>query len=109
MDNERLEQLKALLEEAKEKGDDDKIIEIESELFQMDVPGNLSSVELGKIKKSRMKAAKGGEAKKGRGVKMKNGGEVKALDVATSNRGSSKKVSRGGGAAIRGTSFKGVF
>ena len=118
MDDERLKELQELLEEAKDKNDDDKVIEIETEIFQM-------SSKDEKPKSKRMKAARGGEAKfpdltgdgkvtkkdvlKGRGVKMKNGGEVKATMVATSNRGSSKKVSRGGGAAIRGTSFKGVF
>ena len=118
MDDERLKQLQELLEEAKDKNDDDKVIEIETEIFQM-------SSKDKKPKSKRMKAAKGGEAKfpdltgdgkvtrkdilKGRGVKMKDGGEVKATMVATSERGSSNKVSRGGGAALRGTSFKGVF
>ena len=102
MDDERLKELQELLEEAKENEDDDKVIELEADIFKM-------SSNDKKPTSKRMKAAKGGEAKKGRGVKMKDGGEVKALDVATSNRGSSNKVSRGGGAAIRGTSFKGVF
>jgi len=135
MDDERLKQLQQLLDDAKENDDDDKVIELEAEIFQMS-SGNLNDTELKTIRDNapkgkkptskRMKAAKGGQAKfpdltgdgkvtkkdvlKGRGVplKMKNGGEVKATMVATSDRNSSGNVSRGGGAALRGTKFIGV-
>ena len=119
MDDERLKQLQQLLDDAKEKEDDDKVIELEAEIFQM-------SSKDKKPTSKRMKAAKGGSAKfpdltgdgkvtkkdvlKGRGepLKMKNGGEVKAPMVATSDRNSTGNVSRGGGAALRGTKFIGV-
>ena len=100
MDQERLKQLQQLLDDAKENDDDDKVIELEAEIFQM-------SSKDKKPTSKRMKAAKGGQAKKDV-LKMKNGGEVKATMVATSDRNSNGKVSRGGGAALRGTKFIGV-
>jgi len=93
--DDRREQLLQLLDDARQKEDDDMILEIETELFQM---GG-----------DREGQAAGGMAGKGKKLKMKNGGMAnKARMNATSNRATKRGVSRGGGAALRGTKFVGV-
>ncbi len=93
--DDRRETLLQLLEDARQNDDDDKIIEIETELFQMS--------------DDRKGQAVGGMAGKGKKLKMKNGGAAnKARMEATSNRATKSGVSRGGGAALRGTKFVGV-
>ena len=84
----RLSQLIDLLEEAKEMGDEDKIQEIETDMFREFG----YDAETGVVKKS-----KGGEAK-----------DIPAMIDATSNRATNGRISRGGGAALRGIKFKGV-
>ena len=109
MSKDRIAQLRDLLEEARDKGDDDKIKEIETEMFQVS----------GYNPKSRSKNAKGGfpdltgdnkitrkDILKGRGVELSGGGA--ALMDATSDKAPNSGVSRGGGAALRGIKFKGV-
>jgi len=109
MSNDRIAQLKDLLEEAIDKGDDDKIKEIETEMFQVS----------GYNPKGRSKNAKGGfpdltgddkvtrkDVLKGRGVKLASGGEA-VLD-ATTDINPNGGISRGGGAALRGTKFIGI-
>tara|TARA_B100000085_G_scaffold280274_1_gene304913 strand:- start:578 stop:844 length:267 start_codon:yes stop_codon:yes gene_type:complete len=84
----RLSQLIDLLEEAKEAGDTDKIQEIETDMFREFG----YDAETGVVSKSM-----GGEAK-----------DIPAMIDATSNRATNGRISRGGGAALRGTKFKGV-
>lgn len=88
MADERLSQLIDLLREAKSSGDDDKILEIENDMFK----------EFGYD-------AKTGKTKKANGGEVKN---IPAMMDATSNRATKGKISRGGGAALRGTKFVGV-
>ena len=60
---------------------------------------------------SRLKTIGGkriGKSKGGR-VKLAKGSPNPALMDATSNRATNGKISRGGGSALRGTKFKGVF
>jgi len=80
----RKEQLKQLLEDAREKGDQDMIVEIEAELFQMgDGEGMM-----------------GGGMVKGRGYRY--GGKVKGMMGGGD-------VGRGCGAAMSGRKFSGTF
>lgn len=85
----RKEQLMQLLDDAREKGDDDMIVEIEAELFQMgDGEGMM-----------------GGGMVKDRGYRY--GGKVKGyrsgMGVSAGN------MCRGGGAAMTGKKFSGTF
>ncbi len=103
--DDRREQLLQLLDDARQNEDDDMILEIETELFQMgddrkgQAYGAMTDKELSKL----------AMAGKGKKLKMKNGGMAnKARMNATSNRATKRGVSRGGGAALRGTKFVGV-
>ena len=84
----RLSQLIDLLEEAKEAGDEDKIQEIETDMFREFG----YDAETGVVSKSM-----GGEAK-----------DIPAMMEATSNRATNGMISRGGRKALRGTKFRGV-
>jgi len=88
MSDNRVAQLKELLRDAKESGDQDQIDILEAEMFQMYGFDN---------KKGRVKRSKGSPPE----------GEVATMD-ATSNRATNGRISRGGGAALRGTKFTGV-
>lgn len=84
----RKEQLMQLLDDAREKGDDDMIVEIEAELFQMgDGEGMM-----------------GGGMVKGRGYRY--GGKVKGYRDGMSV---SSDTGRGCGAAVSGKKFSGTF
>lgn len=80
----RKEQLMQLLEDARERGDDDMVVEIEAELFQM----------------GDGKGMMGGGMVKGRGYRY--GGEVKGMMGGGD-------VGRGCGAAMSGRKFSGTF
>ena len=83
----RREMLMQLREDAVEKGDDDAIIEIDAELFQM-------GGDSGDTKKFRY----GGK------VKMARGGCVKCMgDCQCGTK------ARGGGAAVSGTKYSGTY
>ena len=84
----RLSQMLDQLEEAGEKGDDDKIREIESDMFR----------EFGYD-------AETGKTYKSAGGPVKN---IPAMMNATSNRATNGAISRGGRMAVRGTKFRGV-
>lgn len=88
MADDRLAQLIDMLRDAKSSGDEDKIIEIENDMFK----------EFGYD-------AKTGKTKKSKGGEVKN---IPAMMEATSNRATNGTISRGGGAALRGTKFKGI-
>jgi|TARA_X000001382_G_scaffold127935_1_gene116607 hypothetical protein len=98
----RVGQLKDQLQDAKEKGDDDKVLQIETELFQMrDKKADGGFPDLtgdGKVTRK--------DVLKGRGVKLASGGEA-VLD-ATTDINPNGGISRGGGAALRGTKFIGI-
>lgn len=84
----RKEQLMQLLDDAREKGDDDMIVEIEAELFQMgDGEGMM-----------------GGGMVKGRGYRY--GGKVKGYSDGMSV---SSSTGRGCGAAVKGKGFSGAY
>lgn len=84
----RKEQLMQLLDDAREKGDDDMIVEIEAELFQMgDGEGMM-----------------GGGMVKGRGYRY--GGKVKGYRDGMSV---SSDMGRGCGAAVSGKKFSGTY
>ena len=84
----RKEQLMQLLDDAREKGDDDMIVEIEAELFQMgDDEGMM-----------------GGGMVKDRGYRY--GGKVKGY---SSGMSVSSDTDRGCGAAVSGKKFSGTF
>ena len=84
----RKEQLMQLLDDAREKGDDDMIVEIEAELFQMgDGEGMM-----------------GGGMVKGRGYRY--GGKVKGYRDGMSV---SSDTGRGCGAAVKGKAFSGTY
>ena len=84
----RKEQLMQLLDDAREKGDDDMIVEIEAELFQMgDDEGMM-----------------GGGMVKDRGYRY--GGKVKGY---SSGMSVSSDTGRGCGAAVSGKKFSGTF
>jgi len=65
--------------------------------------GNLTRTILEEEKSKRDKKSTGGR------VKLSKGSPNPALMDATSNRVTNGKISRGGGAALRGLNFKGVF
>ena len=88
MSDKRLAQLIDSLRDAKEAGDEDKIVEIEADMFK----------EFGYD-------AKTGKTKKSGGGQVYN---IPGMMEATSNRATNGSISRGGGAALRGTKFKGV-
>lgn len=86
----RKEQLMQLLDDAREKGDDDMIVEIEAELFQMgDGDGE---------------GMMGGGMVKDRGYRY--GGKVKGY---SSGMSVSSDTGRGCGAAVSGKKFSGTF
>jgi len=87
----RREMLLQMLSDARENNDDDKIIEIEAELFQMgDGPEELA----------------GGGMVKGRGYRY--GGKVKGMRAGGST-GGSRMRGRGCGAAVTGTDYSGTY
>lgn len=89
MADERLSQLIELRRDAVESGDTDQIDIIDAEMFQ----------EFGYDGKT-------GKVMRSKGSPPE--GEVAAVMDATSNRATRGKVSRGAGAALRGTKFQGV-
>ena len=98
----RVAQLMDLLEEARGKGDDDKVAELEADLFKMrDKKSDGGFPDLtgdGKVTRA--------DILKGRGVELATGGM--AVLSATSDIEPTGGVSRGGGAALRGIKFRGV-
>jgi hypothetical protein len=84
----RLTQLINLLEDAREDGDEDKIQEIELDMFR----------EFGYDSET-------GTVKKAGGGEVKN---IPAMIEATSNRVTNGSISKGGRSALRGTKFRGV-
>jgi len=84
----RRAQLMQLLDDAREKGDDDMIIEIEAELFQMSDDDGMM----------------GGGMVKGRGYRY--GGKVKGYRDGMSV---SSDTGRGCGAAVKGKAFSGTY
>ena len=116
--SERVAQLKDQLNDAIAAGDDDKVQEIEQMMF-LEFGYDSKTGRKKKAGGGRMKMQKGGfpdltgdgkvtraDILKGRGVKLASGGE--AVMDATSNRATNAGISRGGGAALRGTKFRGV-
>jgi len=86
----RREMLMQLLEDARENNDDDKIIEIEAELFQM----------------GDGEAMMGGGMVKGKGYRY--GGKVKGM-MGGGSTGSNRMKGRGCGAAMSGKGFSGTY
>jgi hypothetical protein len=84
----RKEQLMQLLDDAREKGDDDMIVEIEAELFQIDDGEGMM----------------GGGMVKGRGYRY--GGKVKGYRKGMSV---SSDTGRGCGSAVKGKAFSGTY
>ena len=75
------------------------------DFLDMDNDGNTTEPMKTAVKQKRTKKTDGGR------MKYRGGGLAKneaTLD-ATSNRATNSQISRGGGAALRGTKFKGVF
>lgn len=85
----REEQLKQLLEDAREKGDDDMILEILGDLKQMGAEGFM-----------------GGGMVKGKGYRY--GGKVKGM-MGGGSTGSNRMKGRGCGAAMSGKGFSGTY
>jgi hypothetical protein len=85
----REEQLKQLLEDAREKGDDDMILEILGDLKQMGAEGFM-----------------GGGMVKGKGYRY--GGKVKGM-MGGGSTGSNSMKGRGCGAAMSGKGFSGTY
>ena len=98
MKDKRIKMLKDMLKEAMDMDDQDKIKEIEAEMFQVYGFDNRKGKSMG--------SGKMGEKKGGKNKKVKGNA---ALMDATSDHSSGGSVSRGGGAALRGIGFKGVF
>ena len=75
------------------------------DFLDMDNDGNISEPMKTAVKQKRTKKMDGGM------MQYKDGGliENQATQDATSNRATNGQVSRGNGAALRGTKFKGVF
>jgi len=116
--SDRVAELKDQLSDAIAEKDDDKIQEIEQMMF-LEFGYDAKTGRKTKAKGGRMTMKRGGfpdltgdgkvtraDILKGRGVKLASGGE--AVMDATSNRATNAGVSRGGGAALRGTKFRGV-
>lgn len=106
MPDNRIAQLKDLLADAKSMGDDDKVKEIEAEMFQMygydSKSGRVKKAEGGDMEKKETKNRKNPDADF---MQFSGGGAV--MD-ATSNRATNGRISRGGGAALRGLKFRGL-
>jgi len=106
MPDNRIAQLKDLLADAKSMGDDDKVKEIEAEMFQMygydSKSGRVKKAEGGDMEKKETKNRKNPDASFSN---FSGGGAV--MD-ATSNRATNGRISRGGGAALRGLKFRGL-
>jgi hypothetical protein len=112
MPDNRLAQLKDLLVDAKSVGDDDKVKEIETEMFQMygfdNKTGRVKKAMGGNLAKLAKKEEKEYEKRKNPDAEFAQFSGGGAVMDATSNRATNGKICRGGGAALRGLKFRGL-
>lgn len=99
MSSDRIAQLIDLMRDAQSVGDDDKVKEIQAEMFQV---YGYSPTPSGRKKRA------SGSPEEGEMKSSKVDKPTSATMDATSNRATNKGICRGGGAAVKGLKFVGV-